>query len=95
MFSCLQQAGARNFFTSYSRNPERTIKCTPVDVPGSEVAVRKIPTSAPVTTIIKRQTVDTQIMLQRILLLVSSGFSVISAVESMVLLIGSESFFSY
>ena len=46
--------------------PASTIKCTPapVDVPGSEVAVRKIPTSAPVTTIIKTQTDDTQIMLQ-------------------------------
>ena len=27
----MRQAGERNFFTSYSRNPERTIKSTPVD----------------------------------------------------------------
>ena len=30
MFSCLLQAGERNFFTTYSQNPERTIKSTPV-----------------------------------------------------------------
>ena len=29
-FSCLLQAGKRNFLSSYSRNLERTIKCTPV-----------------------------------------------------------------
>ena len=29
-FSCLQQAGERKFSSSYSRNPERTIKSTPV-----------------------------------------------------------------
>ena len=29
-FSYLLQAGKRNFFTSYSQNPERTIKCTPI-----------------------------------------------------------------
>ena len=28
MFFYLLQAGERNFFTSYSQNPERTIKCT-------------------------------------------------------------------
>ena len=30
MLSCLLQAGELNFFTIYSRNPERTIDCTPV-----------------------------------------------------------------
>ena len=32
MFSYLQQAVERNFSSSYSRNPESTIKCTPVFV---------------------------------------------------------------
>ena len=30
-FSCLLQAGERNFSSSYSQNPERTLKCAPVE----------------------------------------------------------------
>ena len=32
VFFFLQQAGEGNFFTSYSQNPERTIKCTPINL---------------------------------------------------------------
>ena len=32
MFFCLLQAGERNFFTAYSRNPEHIKKLTPVFV---------------------------------------------------------------
>ena len=62
-----------------------------VDVPSLEVGVRKIKiaTNTQATTIIRQQTVDTQINVEHLLLLVSRGFS---AIKSKVFLVRNHSF---
>ena len=50
-----------------------------LNVPGLELGVRSIPTNTPATTIVRQETVVTQIILQHPLLLVSSGDSAIKA----------------
>ena len=50
------------------------------NVPSLEAGVRKIkiPINTPATTIIRQQTVDTQIKMEHLLLLETSGFSAIN-----------------